>query len=111
MNLTSNSGMDFIAIAKASGTNLDELMVSDEFIDWFKEYLSEKEINVTFTKKDGTNRVMKCTKQQDLIPSEKQPKGTGSTPTGDAVAVFDLEAQDWRSFNTSNITRIEWGTV
>ena len=45
MNLTSNSGMDFISMAKASGTNMDELIVSDEFIDWFKEYLSEKEIN------------------------------------------------------------------
>jgi hypothetical protein len=40
-----------------------------------------------------------------------QPKGTGSTPTGDAVSVFDLDKQEWRSFNTSNITRIEWGTV
>jgi hypothetical protein len=109
--VTSNSGIDFISLAKASGIDPESIMKEPEFAEWLRGYLSESTITVTFTKKDGTNRVMKCTKQQDLIPSEKQPKGTGSTPTGDAVAVFDLDAQDWRSFNTSNITRIEWGTV
>jgi hypothetical protein len=109
--VTSNSGIDFISLAKASGVDPESIMKEPEFAEWLRGYLNESTITVTFTKKDGTNRVMKCTKQQDLIPSEKQPKGTGSTPTGDAVAVFDLEAQDWRSFNTSNITRIEWGTV
>ena len=109
--VTSNSGIDFISLAKASGIDPESIMKEPEFAEWLRGYLSESTITVTFTKKDGTNRVMKCTKQQDLIPSDKQPKGTGSTPTGDAVAVFDLEAQDWRSFNTSNITRIEWGTV
>ena len=109
--VTSNSGIDFISLAKASGIDPESIMKEPEFAEWLRGYLSESTITVTFTKKDGTNRVMKCTKQQDLIPSEKQPKGTGSTPTGDAVAVFDLDAKDWRSFNTSNITRIEWGTV
>jgi hypothetical protein len=109
--VTSNSGIDFISLAKASGIDPESIMKEPEFAEWLRGYLNESTITVTFTKKDGTNRVMKCTKQQDLIPSEKQPKGTGSSPTGDAVAVFDLDAQDWRSFNTSNITRIEWGTV
>jgi hypothetical protein len=109
--VTSNSGIDFISLAKASGIDPESIMKEPEFAEWLRGYLSESTITVTFTKKDGTSRVMKCTKQQDLIPSEKQPKGTGSTPTGDAVAVFDLDVQDWRSFNTSNITRIEWGTV
>ena len=110
MNLTSNSGMDFIAIAKASGTNLEELIVSDEFVDWFKEYLSEKEINVTFTKKDGTSRNMHCTRDISKIPIELHPVGTstGTKTTGDAVQVFDLTINEWRSFKTSSLTHIEW---
>ena len=109
--VSSNSGIDFIQLAKASGVDPEAIMKEPEFAEFLRGYLSESTITVTFTKKDGTSRVMKCTKQSDLIPSDKQPKGTGSTPTGDAVAAFDLEKQEWRSFNTSNITRIEWGTV
>jgi hypothetical protein len=109
--VSSNSGIDFIQLAKASGVDPEAIMKEPEFAEYLRGYLSESTITVTFTKKDGTTRVMKCTKQSDLIPADKQPKGAGSTPTGDAVAAFDLEKQEWRSFNTSNITRIEWGTV
>jgi hypothetical protein len=108
MNLTSNSGMDFISMAKMSGANMDELMVSDEFIDWFKEYLSEKEINVTFTKKDGTSRSMHCTRDTSKIPADMIPTGAGVKTTGDAVQVFDLTINEWRSFKTSTLTHIEW---
>ena len=109
--VSSNSGIDFIQLAKASGVDPEAIMKEPEFAEYLRGYLSESTITVTFTKKDGTSRVMKCTKQSDLIPADKQPKGTGATPTGDAVAAFDLEKQEWRSFNTSNITRIEWCTL
>jgi hypothetical protein len=109
--VTSNSGIDFISLAKASGVDLDAIMKEPEFAEYLRGYLSESTITVTFTKKDGTLRVMKCTKQSDLIPDAMQPKGTGTMTTGDAVAAFDLDKQEWRSFNTSNITRIDWGTV
>jgi hypothetical protein len=109
--VSSNSGIDFIQLAKASGVDPEAIIKEPEFADYLRGYLSESTITVTFTKKDGTSRVMKCTKQSDLIPTDKQPKGTGAIPTGDAVSVFDLDKQEWRSFNTSNITHIEWGTV
>jgi hypothetical protein len=109
--VTSNSGIDFISLAKASGVSPDVIMSDPDFPQFLRGYLNESVITVTFTKKDGTPRVMKCTKQSDLIPEDKQPKGTGTMTTGDAVAAFDLEKQEWRSFNTGNITHIEWGTV
>lgn len=110
MNVTSNNAMDFIAMAKASGANLEELIVSDEFLDWFREYLSENIINVTFTKKDGTSRTMHCTRDISKIPIELHPTGTtaGTKSTGDAVQVFDLGINEWRSFKTSTLTHIEW---
>lgn len=60
-------------------------------------------VEVTFEKKDGTERVMKCTLVMDDIPEEKQPKGTGSPSTPEVQKVFDLEKQEWRSFR--------WGSV
>jgi hypothetical protein len=76
-----------------------------------REYLSESKVAVTFTKKDGSERRMVCTKMADLIPTDKLPKGTGSQSTGDAVAAFDLEKQEWRSFNTGSIKHIEWNVA
>lgn len=107
--VTSDSSIDAIALANASSPDgAAELVKDPEFAQYLREYLTEAPLAVTFTKKDGTKRRLLCTKQASVIPEDKQPKGTGHTPTGDAVAAFDIEKQEWRSFNTSNITRIEW---
>ena len=106
--ISSNSGIDFISLSKVAGNDPAEIMKDPEFASWLREYLSENTITVTFTKKDGTNRVMKCTKQSDMIPTDKQPKGSGSTSTGDAVAVFDLDKQEWRSFIVENVTKVNY---
>ena len=90
--VTSDSPIDAITLANASSPNgAAELVKSDEFAQYLREYLVEAPIAVTFTKKDGTSRRLLCRKQTDLIPTDKQPKGTGHTPTGDAVAAFDIE--------------------
>jgi hypothetical protein len=61
-------------------------------------------VSVTFTKADGTDRVMKCTKWMDLIPEENHPKtqSTGDN-TSDNITVFDLEKGGWRSFNITKV--------
>lgn len=61
-------------------------------------------VSVTFTKADGTDRVMKCTKWMDLIPEENHPKtqSTGDS-TSDNITVFDLEKGGWRSFNITKV--------
>lgn len=65
------------------------------------EALAKGTVTVTFTKKDGTERTMNCTRSSGIIPVEKHPKGDTSTETGDNIRVFDLDKQDWRSFNFS----------
>lgn len=67
--------------------------------------LAEGVTTVTFTKKDGTERVMKCTRNPNFIPTEFHPKTT--TPSdeevSDNIRVFDVEKLGWRSFNFSTV--------
>jgi len=80
--------------------------------DTLKALLQEGEVTVTFTKKDQTVRVMRCTQKVDLIPAEKHPKGNTegvvkhSNP--DTMRVYDLEAEGWRSFNYSTVTDVDF---
>jgi len=108
--ITSNSGTDFIALAKASGTDPMEIIAQPEFKEWFTEYLSENTVTVEFTKKDGEKRRMLCTRDIVKIPADQHPQGS-KTVTTDAVAVWDLEKSGWRSFNLANLTRIEWNAA
>lgn len=108
MTLTTNSPIDFLAFAKVSGTNIQELMESPDFADYLREYLSENELTITFTKKDGTSRNMRCTRNGAMVPADKQPKGTGTVTTGTSIQAFDLDIGEWRSFTPASLTHIEW---
>lgn len=83
------------------------MLASPEFREWIVGLLSDSNVTITFTKKDGTERTMKCTRNTAFIPTEQLPK-EGSTEPTSAVPVFDLDAQGWRSFIPSNIIRIEY---
>ncbi len=85
-----------------------QLIKTPEFAEWLLSYLDEGEARVTFTKKDGEVRTMHCTRDYNLIPKDKQPKGLREEKTGTSLAVFDLEKGDWRSFIVANMTRIEF---
>jgi hypothetical protein len=76
--------------------------------EWLRGVLKMHETTVTFTKKDGTERKMICTLAESKIPSEKTPKNTGKAKSEDAIAVFDIEKQDWRSFRWDSVTRVDF---
>lgn len=67
--------------------------------------LSGKGMIVTFIKKDGTERVMRCTTNLNNIPSEKHPKGTGTGSTSTVRKVFDLDKQEWRCFRYDSVIK------
>lgn len=77
-------------------------------VDMLKEGLENGICRVTFTKKDGTERVMWCTQRPDLIPEEFAPKDSGRKTNDDNVTVFDLEKGAWRSFIRDNVK--DWNT-
>ena len=83
----------------------------DKFTNWLTGMLKINEtVTVTFTKVDGTERVMNCTLKPELLP-EAKPLAEGKTPRKESttsIRVFDLEKQEWRSFTTKNVTRVEF---
>ena len=85
----------------------------DEFKTWTLGVLHDeniKDLCVTFTKKDGTVRDMRCTLIEGRIPTDKQPKteGASATDSGSAVRVFDTEKSEWRSFRWDSVTKVSF---
>jgi hypothetical protein len=74
---------------------------------WMKDVLHESVAEVIFTKKDGTERVMKCTLKAELLPTVEVKESDETKPArakpSDSLAVFDVEAQAWRSFRYDSV--------
>lgn len=68
--------------------------------------LSSTGMIVTFIKKDGTERIMRCTTNLGNVPVEKHPKGTGTGSTSSVKKVFDLDKQEWRSFRIDSVISV-----
>lgn len=74
-----------------------------------QDILRSREAVVTFTKKDGTQRVMRCTLKEDLIPQQHRPKTDNSTQrkaNDTVIPVFDTEKEGWRSFTIDSIVSV-----
>jgi len=62
---------------------------------------------VTFTKADGTDRVMNCTLEESKLP--KVVIKEGSKPRKESTTsmrVFDLEKNEWRSFTLKKVKQV-----
>jgi len=83
----------------------------NKFTKWLNGMLKVNEnVTVTFTKQDGTERVMNCTLKPELLP-EAKPLAEGKTPRKESttsIRVFDNDLKEWRSFTTKNVTRVEF---
>lgn len=67
------------------------------------EMLHEGPCEVAFVKANGEQRVMKCTLKNSLIPEDKKPSGKQKKHNENQVRVFDLEKNEWRSFNKDRL--------
>lgn len=75
------------------------------------EELRRRVAEVTFTKADGTRRVLKCTLIKDVLPEQKDVEEYTKNINREAVAVWDLENNGWRSFRISSVLGIDWFEV
>ena len=88
-----------------------QVIVTDEFQNYLKEHLSTNSVIAHFTKKDGSHRIMQCTRDLSKIPLIAQPKNVeeyNNNPKKDYIAAYDLILNEWRAFKPSNLTYIEW---
>lgn len=90
------------------------------FKKWLKSHLAYGPTTVIFTKKDGTERVMNCTTNSELVPAEPiveahetntdnpidfpKPKKVNE----DVMRVYDLDAKGWRSFRWDSIKQVRF---
>lgn len=75
-------------------------MFEDKKIQHMKETLQRKICKIIFTKTNGEERVMHCTLNESMIPqsqNEDTPKRAKKI-NPDVQAVYDVQAQGWRSF-------------
>jgi len=77
-----------------------------------KHELQSKTAEVTFTKLNGDVRVMTCTLNPALLPvkvvtegEEEKPARTIKNPNN-SLAVYDINAEGWRSFVIKNVTQV-----
>jgi len=75
-----------------------------------KNLLKSTVLTVNFKKKDDSVRKMVCTLNEEYLPDVDQDstesKRTKKEST-DAIAVWDLEKQAWRSFRLDSIINYE----
>lgn len=72
-------------------------------IDELRDLLRKDIVDVTFTKKNGDTREMKCTLISDYLPETHSQ----STPSEEVVTVWDMEKNAWRSFRFDSVTNVD----
>lgn len=82
-----------------------ETKEKDALRTWLDGLLHEGEVKVTFEKKDGTLREMKCTLKD--VPVFEKKTDVVRKKNDEVVAVFDVDLQEWRSFRLDSIKQIE----
>jgi WYL_2, Sm-like SH3 beta-barrel fold len=88
---------------------LDDPKQMEALKKWLREFLHEEIIALTFEKKDGTMRTMKCTLKDTIVPKvEVKEKTTPRKVNDDVQSVWDVEANAWRSFRWDSLKTIEF---
>ena len=91
------------------------------FKPWLVSHLKYGPVTVTFTKKDGSERVMNCTLNEELIPKvvetapasnleeilKDMPKKERKV-NEDILPVYDLDAKSWRSFRWDSVKNVQF---
>jgi hypothetical protein len=66
-------------------------------------------VEVEFLKKDGSNRVMRCTLSGEIIPEQEYIVVEGESSSvkhqksADLMSVYDIDSGGWRSFSLARL--------
>lgn len=85
--------------------------MEDKFcINSVRDALQEGVLEIVFTKKDGTERTMKCTTNPELIAETAHgntPENMNKEPEPDLFRVTDIDINEWRSFRFDQIISVK----
>ncbi len=88
---------------------LDVKMSSD--ISQIKEHvvdlLLRGPVEITFTKADGSTRVMPCTLKEGLVPIYENKTERHRKPNAEVQSVWCLDKKEWRSFRWDRFVSIK----
>lgn len=76
---------------------------------WIKSHLLIGPVKVTFTKKDGSERVMNCTLKEGVIVPHEKKTDREKKVNEELLSVWDLDKSEWRSFRYDSVKKIEFG--
>ncbi len=114
VNIDIEGTMDTIQLASGETIQVDRGTLYPENIKTIysfkkmKSELNEGICEVTFTKKNGEERVMPCTLVFDHIPEDLRPKGNVTQHrTQDTIAVWCMDKEAWRSFRVDSVMKFE----
>ena len=78
-------------------------MTNENMVQRLKSEICE----ITFEKRDGSERTMICTLKDDLLPYVSVNDMRESVRQNDYIPVYDLEEQAWRAFKPSKVIKFE----
>lgn len=81
---------------------------NQEWRDGLKANLAKGEAIVEFTKLNGQHRVMRCTLQEGVVPPYSEKGTKKAPPSGETLAVWDLDKSEWRAFRYDRITSVKF---
>ena len=74
--------------------------------DEIKKMAQEGVITVTFTKVDGSERVMNCTLNSSHLPPQMDIKEASAKDNPNVLAVWDVDKSAWRSFRIDSVKEV-----
>lgn len=73
-----------------------------------RKILREHVCEVTFTKMDGSVRVMSCTLKDGVVPAPVLKENAKMRIPNEAnLSVWCINKHEWRSFKTANVTEVK----
>ena len=83
----------------------------ETFKKWLQGALETSLVHLTFIKKDGTIREMKCTLMESHIPNIQKDFGEDDSVKSrskDTISFWDIESEGWRSCRYDSIKQIKF---
>ena len=81
---------------------------TDEGKNWIKSHLKMGRVTISFTKRDGTERVMNCTLQENVIVPHDKKTDREKKVNDDVLSVWDLDKKEWRSFRFDSVKSVQF---